>query len=84
MATSYHELCKDRNHNSGDQHQRLPVSAETGPSTGSAWRKQGELLRTAVIEQDEAASGQAFVLSSSCLIHRYYQVADKVRQLCVC
>jgi carotenoid cleavage dioxygenase-like enzyme len=45
----------------------------------ATWRKRGEQLRASVIEQDESNGVHAFILSSSCPIHRYYQVADKVR-----
>lgn len=51
----------------------------TGTSTTN-WRKRGQRLRAALIEQDDAQ--QQFCLSDHCPIDRYYQVADKVR--CVC
>ena len=64
------------------QAQLFPNHAST-----ATWRKRGEQVRAAVIEQDESSGAQAFILSSSCPIHRYYQVADKVRtcrRLAVC
>lgn len=44
----------------------------------STWRKRGEQVRAALMKQDEANGAQTFILSSSCPIQRYYEVADKV------
>jgi hypothetical protein len=52
---------------------------QTAVTPAAAWRKRGENLRASLIEQDEANGMQTFVLSSTCPIQRYYQVADKVR-----
>jgi hypothetical protein len=63
----------DGSHNSGSSN-----------SSSASWRKRGEQLRLALLENDERMGGQAFLLSSSCPIHRYYHVADKVRSGCSC
>jgi hypothetical protein len=44
----------------------------------STWRKRGEQVRAALMKQDESNGAQTFILSSSCPIQRYYEVADKV------
>ena len=48
------------------------------PLNSATWRRRGEQVRAALMKQDESNGAQTFVLSSSCPIQRYYEVADKV------
>jgi hypothetical protein len=68
----------NNNNDSSHENQNDPPHIGTTASTAT-WRKRGEQLRALVLEQDESNGAQTFVLSSSCPIQRYYQVADKVR-----
>ena len=48
------------------------------PLNTATWRKRGEQVRAELMKQDESNGAQTFILSSSCPIQRYYEVADKV------
>jgi hypothetical protein len=63
----------------GENKEEMQGQFSMSHASTASWRKRGEQLRALVIEQDESNGAQAFILSSSCPIHRYYQVADKVR-----
>lgn len=48
---------------------------------GEQWRNHGKLFRARLLMKDEEMGGNFFVLSNECDIERYYEVADKVRQM---
>ena len=48
------------------------------PLNSATWRRRGEQLRASLMKQDESNGAQTFILSSSCPVQRYYEVADKV------
>ena len=41
------------------------------------WRMHGKLFRANIVLTDEINGGNAFALSNSCAIERYYRVADR-------
>jgi hypothetical protein len=77
-------------------HTSLQTSSSASPNTSSleesgsmssldAWRKFGKKFRANLILADDANGGNAFTLSETCSIERYYRVADRVRAcVCVC
>jgi hypothetical protein len=65
----------------GKDNTPVPVRSSTGTVSTSAWREQGEQLRASLIKEDSSSGSQTFLLSNTCGIHRYYQVADQVRLL---
>ena len=61
----------------GQHSENNMISNDHSPYSAT-WRKRGEEVRAALIKQDEANGAQTFILSSTCPIQRYYEVADKV------
>ena len=43
-----------------------------------AWRKPGKSFRARLLKQDEEEGGNNFVLSPTCSIPKYFDVADRV------
>lgn len=49
-----------------------------GDETQDAWRKPGKVFRARLLKQDEEEGGSHFVLSPTCSIRKYFDVADRV------
>lgn len=47
-------------------------------SSQDAWRKPGRAFRARLLKQDEEEGGNNFVLSPTCSIPKYFDVADRV------
>jgi hypothetical protein len=77
LSTNRNDNCsKIDDDDTNDKNSDIPHIVRASTAT---WRNRGEQLRALVLKQDEANGAHTFVLSSTCPIQRYYQVADKVR-----
>ena len=47
-------------------------------SSQDAWRRPGRSFRARLLRQDEEEGGNNFVLSPTCSIPKYFDVADRV------
>jgi len=53
-------------------------TATNSTSSQDAWRKPGRVFRARLLKQDEEEGGNHFVLSPTCSIRKYFDVADRV------
>jgi len=65
----------ESNASDGTSDTRLMPTMDDG---SGAWRMHGKLFRANIVRTDEINGGNAFALSNSCSIERYYRVADRV------
>ena len=54
------------------------ISSGVESSSQDAWRKPGRAFRARLLKQDEEEGGNNFVLSPTCSIPKYFDVADRV------
>ena len=59
-------------------------SVANSNSSQDAWRKPGRVFRARLLKQDEEEGGNHFVLSPTCSIRKYFDVADRVSLLVLC
>ena len=62
----------------GSSSNSIMNTADYDGSSQDAWRKPGRVFRARLLKQDEEEGGNHFVLSPTCSIRKYFDVADRV------